>query len=40
MGTYKVNREPHYDGDATMAVPEPCQKQLVRLISCEKYHEL
>jgi len=23
MTTYKVTRGPHYDADATMAVPEP-----------------
>jgi len=31
---------PHYDADATMEVPEPYEKQLLRLISCERCREL
>jgi len=38
--TYKVTRGPHYDADATMAVPQPYKKQLLHLISCERYCEL
>jgi len=37
MRTYKVTRGLHYDTDATMAVPEPYLKQLLHLISCERY---
>jgi len=40
MRTNKVTQGPRYDADATMAVPEPCQKQLLHLISCERYREL
>jgi len=40
MRNYEVTREPHYDADATMVVPEPCYKQLLHLISCERYREL
>jgi len=40
MTTYKVTRGAHYDADATMAVPELYQKQLLHLISCERYREL
>jgi len=32
-----VTRELHYDADATMAVPEPHRKQLLDLISFERY---
>jgi len=31
---------PHYDADATIAVAEPYQKQLLHLITCERYREL
>jgi len=37
---YTTARGPHYDADATMAVPEPNLKQLLHLISCERYREL
>jgi len=30
----------HYDADATKAVAEPYQKQLLHLITCERYCEL
>jgi len=40
MSSNKVTRGPHYDADTTMAVPEPYHKQLLHLISCERYHEL
>jgi len=40
MRTYKVTGWPHYDADATMAVSERYEKQLLHLISCERYHEL
>jgi len=33
MNTNKATRGPHYDADATMAVPEPYYKQLLHLIS-------
>jgi len=39
MSTYKVTRGPHYDADATMAVPELTRNSLY-LIFCERYHEL
>jgi len=39
MRTYKATREPHYHADATMAVAEPYRKQLLHLISCERYRE-
>jgi len=32
-----TTREPHYDANATMTVPEPYEKQLLHLISCERY---
>ena len=35
MRTYIVTRRLHYDGDGTLAVPEPQQKQLFHLISCK-----
>jgi len=38
--SYKVTRGPHYDADATMAVPQPYKKQLSHIISCERYCEL
>jgi len=40
MRTYKVTWELHYDAEATMAVPELYQKQLLHLISYERYHAL
>jgi len=40
MRTYKAIRGPHYDADTKMAEPEPYEKQLLHLISCERYHEL
>jgi len=39
MRTYKVTRGPHYDTNATMALPQPYKKQLLHLISCERYRE-
>jgi len=40
MWTYKETQGPHYDADATVAVPEPYEKQLLHLISCERYREV
>jgi len=40
MRTYKITRRPHYDADATMAVPEPYQKHPLHLTSCKRYREL
>jgi len=40
MRTYKVTRGPHYDADETLLVQEPYWKQLLHLISCERYHQL
>jgi len=37
---YKAARGRHYDVDATMAVLEPYEKQLLHYISCERHHEL
>jgi len=33
MNTYKVTREPHYDADATMAVPECTRNSFYILFS-------
>jgi len=36
----KVTRGPHYGADTTMEVSEPYLKQLLHLITCERYREL
>jgi len=36
----KLLRGPHYNADATMAVPQPYLKQVLHFLSCERYHEL
>jgi len=33
---YKVTQGPHYDADATMAVPQPYKKQLLHLNTCKR----
>jgi len=38
--TFKVTRGPHFDADATMAVPDFTRNSLANRISCERYHEL
>jgi len=35
-----LTRGPHYNVDATMALPQPYWKQLLHLISYERYREL
>jgi len=40
MRTYKAIRGPHYDADATTAVPELARKSYCIFISCKSYHEL
>jgi len=35
-----ITQGPHCEVDATTAVPEPYQKQLLHLISCERCREL
>jgi len=39
-GQMRTCRESPYDSDATMAEPKSYQKQLLHLISYERYHEL